>query len=79
MIYPYVGAEQEVILGERRRLRCCDCGLVHDEVYIIRRGRLMLRSTRNERATAAVRRGKIFRLVRVRVWPCDLPKRKKRP
>ena len=37
------------------RIRCCDCGLVHN-VEFSRKGKVRLRVWRNERATAAVRR-----------------------
>jgi len=44
------------------RLGCCDCGLVHDLEFKIRRigagHKLFIRATRNARATAAERRGK---------------------
>lgn len=44
-----------------QRVACCDCGLVHD-IYIRRiKGKLMQRVDRNERATAAIRRGKKVR------------------
>lgn len=44
------------------RMRCCDCGLVHElDFAIIRHGsgrKVIFRARRNERATAAIRRAK---------------------
>lgn len=48
----------EVPLGKRYRLACCDCGLVHDVVWVYEKGRLGMAATRNNRATAARRRGR---------------------
>lgn len=41
------------------RVMCCDCSLVHDIVYEVNAARTWLTFTagRNERATAAARRG----------------------
>ena len=50
-------------IGKRNyRLACCDCGLVHEMQFRIRKsktGRLdvVYRASRNNRATAALRRG----------------------
>lgn len=38
------------------REQCCDCGLVHDLDFRIVDGNIEIRTRRNERATAAVRR-----------------------
>jgi hypothetical protein len=42
----------------QHRIRCCDCGLVHDFTFVIdkRGGRLAIVAERNQRATAARRR-----------------------
>lgn len=53
--------------GPRLRLGCCDCGLVHDIDGRVRRGRIELRAWRNNRATAAHRRGKQGRAFVARV------------
>jgi len=37
------------------KLECCDCGLVHDLEFEVRRGRVYLRFRRDRRETAAVR------------------------
>jgi len=36
--------------------QCCDCGLVHTLNFKIVDGKIMIQTTRDERATAAVRR-----------------------
>jgi len=41
----------------KMRVSCCDCGLVHDYLFAFRRGKVTRIAARNERATAAVRRG----------------------
>jgi hypothetical protein len=38
------------------RLACCDCGLVHSLDFRVRKGRAQFRVSRNNRATAAMRR-----------------------
>jgi len=38
------------------RLKCCDCGLVHDLQMRTSNGEVEIRIARNERATAAARR-----------------------
>ena len=45
----------EVPLGEVYRIACCDCGLVHDFVFIVEDGKLGVAAKRNNRATAARR------------------------
>ena len=41
------------------RLACCDCGLVHDFVFVAdRKGNIGIAARRNNRATAAKRRSK---------------------
>lgn len=39
------------------RSACCDCGLVHEIQFRIKEGNVVFRVRRNNRATAAVRRG----------------------
>ncbi len=46
----------EVPLGEVYRIACCDCGLVHDVVWVFEDGRLGMAARRNNRATAQKRR-----------------------
>ena len=46
----------EVPLGEVYRIACCDCGLVHDVVWVFEDGRLGMAARRNNRATAQRRR-----------------------
>lgn len=41
----------------KQRERCCDCGKVHDIDYRMVDGHLEIRTTSNERATKAARRG----------------------
>lgn len=38
------------------KLRCCDCDLVHNVDFRIRKGRVQFRVRRNNRATAQCRR-----------------------
>jgi hypothetical protein len=40
------------------RMRCCDCALVHELDFRVVNGRVQFRVRRNQRATAACRRGK---------------------
>lgn len=40
------------------KMQCCDCGLVHKVDFKISGRHVLLRAFRDERATAAVRRGK---------------------
>jgi hypothetical protein len=35
---------------------CCDCGLVHNMDFRVRKGRAQFRASRNNRSTAQVRR-----------------------
>ena len=46
----------EVPLNEVYRLRCCDCALVHDVVFVYKHGKLGMAVRRNNRATAQSRR-----------------------
>ena len=46
----------EVPIGEVYRLACCDCGLVHDVVWVYEDGKLAMAAKRNNRATAQRRR-----------------------
>lgn len=38
------------------KVACCDCGLVHGVDFRVRKGRVQLRVSRNNRSTAMVRR-----------------------
>lgn len=40
------------------RMMCCDCGLVHQIDFRVRKRRVQFRVFRNNRATAAARRAK---------------------
>lgn len=42
--------------GQLTRLRCCDCGLVHDIVFKAGKGWIGIAAKRNGRATANSRR-----------------------
>ena len=46
----------EVPLGKLYRIACCDCGLIHDVVWLYEKGRLGMAARRNNRATAQRRR-----------------------
>lgn len=45
-----------VTSGEVHRIACCDCGLVHDFVFISGRGQVGIAARRNNRATSQRRR-----------------------
>lgn len=52
----------DVPSGELYRIACCDCGLVHDFVFVSQDGkRIGIAARRNNRATAARRRAAIGR------------------
>jgi hypothetical protein len=38
------------------KMACCDCGLVHDMDFRVRKGRVQFRVFRNNRSTAMIRR-----------------------
>lgn len=42
--------------GERFKFACCDCGLVHDMVFVSRGRKIGMALKRNKPATAAKRR-----------------------
>ena len=46
----------EVPIGEIYRLACCDCGLVHDVVFVYEDGKLGMAVKRNNRATGQRRK-----------------------
>lgn len=46
--------------------QCCDCGLVHQIDYRVAGHSIEFRATRNDRATAAVRRGKAFQKLKLK-------------
>jgi hypothetical protein len=46
----------EVPSGKVYRIACCDCGLVHDFVFVAGRGVVGVAAKRNNRATAQRRR-----------------------
>jgi hypothetical protein len=45
------GEWHEVPGVEVSQMACCDCGLVHDIVYVLRNGRLYRAAWRNDRLT----------------------------
>jgi hypothetical protein len=47
--------------GEIYRIACCDCGLVHDFVFVSGERVVGIAAKRNNRATAARRRHRVFR------------------
>lgn len=40
------------------RLLCCDCMLAHDHKYVFGGGKIHMKVSRNDKSTAAARRGK---------------------
>jgi len=50
------------------RLSCCDCGLVHDMDFRMRKGRVQFRVRRNNRATAGIRVGMGLRKGKDGIW-----------
>lgn len=58
MKYPRLidGEGAEFRSGERFKLACCDCGLVHQIVIVARGGKVGLAMKRDNRATGAMRR-----------------------
>lgn len=58
------------------RIGCCDCGLVHDMEFRMKRGQVQIRARRNERATAAKRR---HRKTKYRCKVCLVPERTGKP
>ncbi len=43
------------------KMRCCDCGLVHEVGLRVKRGEIQMRARRNERATATSRARKVYK------------------
>ena len=50
------------------KLACCDCGLVHDMDFRIKRGRVQFRVRRNNRSTAGIRVGMGLRKSKQGTW-----------
>ena len=46
----------EIPIGEKYRLICCDCGLVHDTAFILEDGKLWMAAVRNNKSTGQRRR-----------------------
>ena len=46
----------EVPIGEKYRLVCCDCSLVHDVVFLIEDGKLFMTAVQNRKSTSQKRR-----------------------
>jgi len=55
-IYHANNEEYEILLGHEFISICCDCALVHKEVYTIRDGKLFCTAKRDNRATGQYRR-----------------------
>lgn len=55
-IQRYDGEGFEVPVDEIYRIRCCDCGLVHDVAFSIVDGKLGMAARRNNRSTGQARR-----------------------
>lgn len=51
----------EVPLKTKYRLACCDCGLTHDVVFIIKCNKLFMSAKRNNKSTEQRRRYEIGR------------------
>lgn len=47
-------------LSKLLKIGCCDCGLVHDAYFWLEDGILMWNVSRNNRATAAMRKAKRY-------------------
>lgn len=56
MKYEQIVDGQWVRPAKRYRIRCCDCALIHDLVFRVKRGSIEFRARRNARATATARR-----------------------
>jgi len=54
----------EVPIGKKYRLACCDCGLVHDVVFLLNDNKLYMATKRNNRSTSGKRRGKVIPMER---------------
>jgi len=48
--------EYEIALNVEEAWICCDCALVHRDIYSIRNGKLFCKSRRDNRATGQYRR-----------------------
>lgn len=55
--YKNIGPGESFPVANDMKIACCDCGLVHRlEAFNDEKGFMMLRFTRDRRATAAIRR-----------------------
>lgn len=52
----------------RHRMCCCDCGLIHDIVYDVKRKSILLFPIRNKRATAAKRKPYAYYYKQFEAW-----------
>ncbi len=50
------GEDFEIPLGEIYKIACCDCGLVHNMVFMFADGKLTMAAERNNRSTGQKRR-----------------------
>lgn len=47
------------------RFKCCDCALIHEVDFEVRKGEVFMRMRRHERATAAARRNRKKRVLQI--------------
>lgn len=56
-LYPYVKANEWVQpIRSGYGLACCDCGLVHEMDFRVRKGKIQFRARRNNRKTSKLRK-----------------------
>jgi hypothetical protein len=48
--------EWETPVRKNYKMICCDCGLVHDTSFRVKKGHIQFKVTRNNRSTALTRR-----------------------
>jgi hypothetical protein len=44
------------VIHRKHKIMCCDCGLVHDFNFRIRKGKIQFQAFRNQRSTGQARR-----------------------
>ena len=55
--YKDIGPGESFPVSNTMKIACCDCGMVHKlEIFANEKGFMMMRATRDGRATAAIRR-----------------------
>ena len=66
-LYPIVNSGEWVQPIRRGyKMTCCDCGLVHTINFRIHKGHIQLQPTRDNRATAQLRRYRMFPMVNIK-------------